>query len=112
MLAASYDFLRTTPPFRAWRLPPSDEIELNVISLRDREGEYTRYCGTSEHIIGISGTRIGHTDSLIAVMAHEMIHLKQAISKTETKGTMHNAEFRQLAQAACRAHGWDPKLFV
>ena len=30
MLAAGYDFLRTTEPFRAWRLPDAEEVGLQV----------------------------------------------------------------------------------
>ena len=30
LLAAAYDFLRATPPFKAWRLPESDDIAHTV----------------------------------------------------------------------------------
>lgn len=111
ILEAAYEFLRVCPPFKAWRLPPADDVEFHVIARPDREGEYTRYCGTDDHIIGISGKRIGHTSSLIIAMAHEMIHLKQARAKTETKGAEHNAEFGVLSKRVCRIHGWDEKVF-
>ena len=112
ILEAAYEFLRACPPFRAWKLPHADEIEFHVIQLKDREGDHTTYCGTDQHVIRISAKRIGHTDSLIVVMAHEMIHARQAITKTTTRGSMHNADFRRFAASVCRTHGFDPKTFV
>lgn len=112
MLAAAYDFLRTTPPFRGWRLPHSDAIELSVGCQRDREAHYSRYLRTSDHIIVVSSTRVGHTNTLLAAIAHEMIHLHQATTKHETSGVMHNADFRKHARTVCRWHGWDAKSFV
>ena len=85
-------------------------VEFRVIARSDREGEYTRYCGTDNHIIGISGKRIGHTSSLVTAIAHEMIHLYQARAGLETRGE-HNAEFRRLADRVCKIHGWDEKVF-
>ena len=40
-------------------------------------------------------------------MAHEMIHMRQRLTKTETKGAEHNAEFHQLAKLVCRRLGFD-----
>jgi predicted metal-dependent hydrolase len=45
-------------------------------------------------------------------MAHEMIHLKQGISKTETPNAVHNAEFWRIAKSVCKRFGWDEKTFV
>lgn len=111
ILEAAYEFLRVCPPFKGWRLPPAEEIEMHVIARSDREGEYSRYCGTSEHIIGISGKRVGHISNLFVALGHEMVHLHQAQAKTETGKTEHNAEFRRLAKIICRTHGWDEKTF-
>ena len=112
MLAAAYDFLRCTPPFKGWKLPHSDAVEFKLTRHHEEAGHYNRYVRTNEHWIAISTVCVGRTESLCRYMCHEMIHLKQGIAKTETKGTVHNAEFRQLARAVCRLHGWDPKLFV
>ena len=111
ILEAAYEYLRACPPFDTWKLPPGEEIEFNVIGLSDREGHYTRYCRTEDHIIAVSQKRIGHTNSLMCVIAHELIHLKQAIDKTETKN-MHNADFRKWAGVVCHLHGWDERQFV
>ncbi len=112
ILEAAYEFLRNTPPFKGWKLPVGDEVEFTVTLLRDREGDHTTYRGTSDHVIRVSSNKIGHTASLVVVMAHEMIHAKQAVAKTFTANAEHNAEFRRLAKSVCKLHGFDPKTFV
>lgn len=110
-LAATYECLRAFPPFCKWKLPPAGEMKFRVTRHADREGHYTRYVGTAKHIICISSRNIGFFNSLAEVMAHEMIHLKQGVAKTETPNTQHNAEFRRHAEHVCRLFGWDPKTF-
>src|SRR5580693_7778203 len=73
MLAAAYDFLRTTPPFTGWRLPESDDV---VFGLSLRPKEFGRYQWDGEHhTITMSIKAIAHTDTLMRYMAHEMVHL-------------------------------------
>lgn len=112
ILEAAYEFLRSCPPFNRWKLPCGEEVEFCVILLKDREGDHTTYKGTTDHVIRVSSKRIGHTHSLVVVMAHEMIHARQAVTKTYTAGVEHNAEFRRLAAGVCKLHGFDPKTFV
>jgi len=112
-LEAMYDCLRAFPPFSKWKLPQGKDIhQFRVSKRKDQEGHYTRYVGTDKHIISISVSRIGHFNSLAQVMAHEMIHLKQGISKTETPNAVHNAEFWRIAKSVCKRFGWDEKTFV
>lgn len=111
-LAATYECLRTFPPFCNWKLPECTEVKFRVTRHKDREGHYTRYLGTQEHFIEVSERNVGFFSSLAKVVGHEMIHLKQAVAKTETAGTEHNAEFRRLARRVCASFGWDPKTFV
>jgi hypothetical protein len=112
MVAGAYFFLCTTPPFRGWRLPDADLITFTV-------NKHQLHCGTYQegpgdrHEITISSECVGHTDSLIRYTAHEMIHLAHTILQTTPKGAVqHNADFRRKAIAACRYHGWDPRLFI
>ncbi len=112
-LQATYDCIRSFPPFSKWKLPAGAEIhQFRVTKHSELEGHYTRYIGTDKHIIAISSARIRHFLSLAQVMAHEMIHLKQGIDKTETPNTVHNAEFRRIASSVCKRFGWDEKTFV
>lgn len=112
-LMAVYDCLRSFPPFSGWNLPESKDVyQFKVTRHIERYGHYERLKGTDKHIIAVSSKNIGHFDSLVQVMAHEMIHLHQAITKTETANTVHNAAFRRLARSVCRNFHWDEKKFV
>jgi SprT-like family len=110
MLAGAYDFLRISSPFRGWRLPEADDVEFEVIRARDRLGHYCKGLG-APHRIAISASNVGHTETLIRTIAHEMIHLHQRERRSETPNTEHNAEFQRLARLVCLYHGFDPRAF-
>lgn len=109
MLASAYDYLRTTPPFRGWRLPDSDDVIFKVANSNTHFGWYDRKKG--QHTLAVSRKAVGHTVTLMASMAHEAIHLHQAIAGLETPGTQHNANFKKLAKQVCKYHGFDPNEF-
>lgn len=109
MLETAYEFLRATAPFRAWKLPPADEIEFRVSRDPATYGRYWRR--GAQHVIELSARNIGHTATLMLTMAHEMIHLHQALRKS-AGAAQHNAEFARLAERVCKAHGFDLKAFV
>lgn len=112
-MAALYDAIRAFPPFCRLSLPEAEGVSFAVSKHRDRQGHYIHETGplTDRHFITLSGRQLGHLDSVAATLAHEMIHLHQAIAKTETRA-MHNAEFHAIADRACRRFGWDRKMFV
>lgn len=110
MLIGAYEFLRACEPFRAWRLPHADEIEFRVINARDRRGHYCRG-DEARHCIAVSAANVGHTETLIRTLAHEMIHLFQRERALETPNTEHNAAFKRLARLVCLYHGFDPRAF-
>jgi hypothetical protein len=106
MLEAAYEYLRTTPPFRRWKLPPGEAIEFHVIANQGLRG---RCVDNGAHqTIAISLGTIGHTLSLMMAMAHEMIHVRDNIAGIRAH---HGASFRRGAAEVCRYHGFDPKLF-
>ena len=108
MLEKAYELLRTTAPFRGWRLPGGDAIEFKVAAFGTHLAHY-QWTGTG-HSISVSAKASAHLDTLMRLMAHEMIHLYQRIKKVENKN-QHNADFRRRAKAVCRVHGFDPALF-
>ena len=110
MLEGAYEFLRVTPPFKRCKLPHADEVEFVVGNSPNCCGWYTAG-ETAKHRIMISARNIGHTVSLMATMAHEMIHLHQCHAKRETRNAEHNAAFLRAAALVCKYHGFDPKLF-
>ena len=112
IVSAMYACLHMMPPFSGWKLPPAEDVEFRVNKKRHTMGEYSRYAWTTDHIVTVSSATIGHFATLAAVVAHEMIHLKQAVDKTEPKRAGgHNAESRRLAKQVCTIHGWDYKAF-
>ncbi|MBI3678442.1 MAG: SprT-like domain-containing protein [Proteobacteria bacterium] len=112
IIEGAYEFLRRTPPFKNWRLPHADDVEF-VVSRHPLQLGY--YRGISRdlhaHEIGISETCVGHTNTLLRTMAHEMIHQHQQRARSETANTEHNAEFKRLTRLVCRHHGWDEREF-
>jgi predicted SprT family Zn-dependent metalloprotease len=110
ILRAAYDFLRATPPFKRWKLPPPEFVEFSVNKAADTHGDYV-LSANGTHRIRLSETLIGHTASLMCVMAHEMIHLHQAEAGTLRPKAHHGAEFKRLAARVCKLHGFDPKAF-
>lgn len=105
-LAAAYEFLRTTTPFRGWRLPPSDEVEFHVI--RDPHCFGDCVIDGTTPVIRISERKNGHVHTLFATVAHEMIHLRQFLIGDSAN---HNDLFHKLARRVCRSHGYDPQAF-
>ena len=109
MLAAAYEYLRSTPPFRGWKLPHADEVKFTV----NRHPSDLGACqGGPTCTIEISSVTVGHTDTMLRTMAHEMIHLRQFLHGEETRNSMHNRDFRRKSGQVCRYHGWDVRVFV
>lgn len=108
LLAAGYDYLRTTDPFIGWKLPKSGRIKFAVIKDPRRFADFGVENGVPT--IRVSTARNGHTNTLLSTVAHEMIHAHQYLKGLETKGE-HNADFKRRAARVCSAHGFDLKTF-
>lgn len=102
VLAGAYSFLRTTKPFVRWNLPPAHDMTFKITKSLTDAG----YCKGRE--IGISSKCSGHTHSMLATMAHEMIHLH-----LDEKGVKahHGADFKRCAKQVAKAHGFDYARF-
>lgn len=107
-LMATYNYLCAFKPFAGWALPEGEIVVFRVITGRKYAGLYDRTF--LAHRIGISSRYAGAHITVLKIMAHEMIHLKQAIDGTENK-TNHNAVYKRLAAGVCREWGWDIKDF-
>lgn len=104
-IVAAYELLRTQRPFKGWKLPDGSDVEFLTIKGRHLYGD------CDGETIRVSVSRHGHLQTLLATVAHEMIHLHQMRNKLETANTEHNADFRKRAVRVCRIHGFDPKVF-
>jgi hypothetical protein len=112
ILAAAFDYLRTTKPFSSWNLPDSEDVEFKVSRGQAEFGHY-RWNG-HKHTITASTAAIGHTDTLMRLMSHEMIHMHLEATGLESRrggSNVHNAPFRKFAAQVCKCHGFDPKAF-
>ena len=111
VLAAAYEYLRATSPFKSWKLPVADAVEFCVTRHRDRSGDHTTYCRSLDHVVRVSAYHTKTTLDLMECVAHEMIHMRQTRCKTETKQE-HNAAFMQTNRRVARVHGWPAETFV
>ena len=112
MLAAAYNYLKATPPFKRWKIPSSDKVIFKV-TLNDEAFGWYQWDGAN-HKITASIKAIGHTSTLMQLMAHEVIHLYLEELGRENKNgdtSVHNAMFRRLAARVCKYHGFDPRAF-
>lgn len=112
IVAAAYEYSRTTPPFVRWKLPPAVVVNFFVSSSKKHFAQYW-WDGEKDNI-EVSSNSIGHTQRLIEKVQHEMIHMKLRIDGCESKSNspnVHNKYFVRYAMQACRYHGWDPKGF-
>lgn len=103
MARAAYELLRTTPPFKRWKLPPAEEVEFRVTT--SRKVAAIAFKGPQGHRIDVSARHNGTLATLVMTVAHEMVHFRQ------TEKAEHGAEYRRLARQVCRHHTWDEKLF-
>ena len=106
LLRASYNFLRATPPFKRWDMPPGEDVKFNVTRSVWTRGDHEIRKGT--HIIGVSSVNTGCTDALLRVMAHEMVHASLGDSCGKS---VHGAAFHKRARSVCRYHSFDQKMF-
>lgn len=113
-LAAAYEYLRTTAPFKRWKLPPADEVEFHVARLKDRAADHSVVLRPEKlHTIRVSSANVKTTDGLLEVMAHEMVHAYQdGVARTGSRRVDHNKEFIRLSALVCKTHGWQLSLFI
>lgn len=108
-LAAAYDYIRTTPPFRRWNLPEPEDVRFVVVPNTKCFG----WCKCDKGvrpIIAISSKMVEKTQELMETMAHEMIHLHEHHNGVRGWGE-HGKAFQAYAARVCKIHGFDPKTF-
>lgn len=105
-IAAAYEYLRVSDPFRGWRLPPSDGVRFKIVRDPKMFADFVAKNGV--YTIRISAARNGHTSTLLGTLAHEMIHLRQELTGDRE---IHGPRFQRMAARVCAVHGFDPKGF-
>ena len=97
------------PSLRRTSGPPSEQVEFRVSKDRNNLGQHTTYKWTKEHIIIISSACISHGDTLLRILAHEMVHA--ATAEAGNNPIAHNRAYWERAVPLCVNMGWDPKAF-
>lgn len=99
--------LRTTAPFKGWRLPHADEIEFRLTA---QPGGLQGECWLNGPRMGIdiSVLNHGHLLTMVTTLAHEMVHLYQLKLGRDPD---HGAFFLSRAAVVCNRLGLDPKAF-
>lgn len=102
ILAAAYNYLRSTPPFCRWDLPEGQWVRFHI----DRSPNNRATCWNDGNWhIKMSERLHSHTYSVMQTMAHEMCHMK------DTGPAHHGKEFHRIVNLVCRHHGFDPAAF-
>ena len=83
-------------------LPDADEITFTITGSKVHFGD----ADWSKRSRWVSGRLIGHTDTLLRVLAHEMAHFR-ADAQGET--AVHGRLWHRAVRSICREHGWDAK---
>lgn len=104
ILAAAYEFLRTTRPFSGWDLPDAEDMKFEV-----SKAKLYGYNLDRKNTIGVSTYRVGRTDCLMETMAHEMVHLH--LDRFGVR-SHHGRPFMKAARQICNEHGFDIKRFI
>lgn len=109
MVETAYELLRLSPPFKRWRLPHPDEIAFHVTAIKGRAQADHTHDGT-RHIIRINPTRHHTLTSMVATLAHEMVHMREYEMGLRAD-VLHGATFQRMADQVCRYHSFDRGQF-
>lgn len=109
MCEAMYEFIRTTPPYKGWKLPAAEDVEFHIIHSRKVGADY--YCKSDgTHQIRVNARWCGNVVSLYKLLLHEMVHLHHGYA-CPNDNAHHGRKFLALARQVCKAHVLDPKVF-
>lgn len=110
MVEAAYELLRTTLPFRRWKLPHPDQLTFRVTMHRDRHAHFRAWVAKGETVREIVVSQHCATDlhKLLQDIAHEVIHLRQHMMGWSDN---HGATYKRMAALVCRRHQFDPAEF-
>lgn len=107
LLEGAYEYLRVSPPFNKWSLPHPDDIIFRVNNSKEVWGAFNAWTDGTREIV-ISAFYIKSLDELTRTMAHEMVHLRQELTK---HNDFHGPWFQKWARQVCHRHGWNLATF-
>lgn len=110
VVAAAYELLRATKPFKSWALPSADKVKIRVTRQRN-------ICANSlvteerHYFLSVSTYYHSQLGTLLPTVAHEMCHFREGAFSWRND-VAHSALFRRLAKQVCNVHGFDPNSFI
>ena len=110
ILEAAYAYLAETAPFNEWNLPDAEDVDFEVVRSRKRQGRCHNGEGSGRYKIEISERYCSHSNTLLLIMAHEMVHVHEFKNGLDHYW-VHGKVFKALAKEVCDAHGFDPGQF-
>lgn len=109
ILEASYELLKLTPPFNRWKLPDADDVIFHATPGPNRyQGEH--WFDEKNHNIRVNPKRHSTMWSMLATLAHEMIHVRESQLSLRAD-VFHGRTFQALATKVCKVHGFDRGQF-
>ena len=111
MLEAAYELLRTTPPFRGWKLPHADDVQFHVASYTDGFADARYDMTKKQYVIRVSRRTCKQLGTIIVAVAHEMCHIAEAQRAGKGGRAEHGKAFQRLADSVCRYHHVDRGAF-
>lgn len=108
---AAYDALNLTKPFCDWNLPHGEDVTFKVLRTPLFYADHSKEPRKPKSTIRISSAKVSTWHRLIAVLAHEMVHLYLDHNQLNTR-RHHGKAFQKSAAAVCRHHrDFDAKDF-
>lgn len=107
LVAATYELLRMTLPFRRWKLPHADDVEFHITEHSDIDGDCLVSGGKVR--IRVTADRNNTLGKLLLTLGHEMCHVRQEVVAPED---VHGEPFMHLARLVCRRHGFRMEDFL
>lgn len=113
---AAYDYLRSTPPFKRWKLPPGEQVSFIVTKQQKPVGQEQTVACVDHDKHGDFRIQVSlwndATDLLMMTLAHEMCHMRQAQLKGFTASPYgHKKDFQKLADQVCKYHRFNRNYF-
>lgn len=110
-LKAVYVMLSQFPPLVRWNLPPVGDVRFAVRLEKGSSEEVLAHYNITpagRHEISFDGHAHWTMTKLIAIMAHEIVHLRQEmLGRRPNSDHQHNGTFKRLAAQVCSAMGYD-----
>lgn len=86
ILRACYDFLSECQPFDRWNLPAGEDVIFKVVRNPQNFAMHSRV--GNRHCIEVSTRYVGHIDTLVTTMAHEIVHVHEGKAGAARRSVM------------------------